>query len=93
MLIVSRKTLQKVEKFKYLGVVFTGNGRWNKQVNRRITEANSVLPEVYRSVVTKRGLSITAKFTVFKSAFVPIFTYGHESWVMTEKVLSQIQKK
>ena len=28
---------------------------------------------------------------MFKSIFVPILTYGHESWVMTEKV--QLQMK
>jgi len=27
----------------------------------------------------------------FKSVFVPILTYGHESWVMTERILSQNQ--
>ena len=31
------------------------------------------------------------KLSVFKSIFVPILTYGHESWVMTERVQSQIQ--
>jgi len=25
----------------------------------------------------------------FKSVFVPIHTYGHESWVVTEKILSR----
>ena len=36
-------------------------------------------------------LSNIAKLSVFESVFVPILTYGHGSWVMTEKVLSQIQ--
>jgi len=34
------------------------------------------------SVATKRELSNTAKLSVFKSVFVPILTYGHESWVI-----------
>jgi len=28
---------------------------------------------------------------LLKSVFVPILIYGHESWVMTEKILSQVQ--
>ena len=28
---------------------------------------------------------------MFKSVFVLILTYGHESWVMTERVRSQMQ--
>jgi len=42
-------------------------------------------------VVTKRELSNTAKLSVFKSVFLPTLTYGHESWVMTERILSQVQ--
>jgi len=35
--------------------------------------------------------SNTAKLSVYKSVFVPIFTYGHESWAMTKMVLCQVQ--
>jgi len=41
-------------------------------------------------VVTKQELSITAKLSVFKSVFVLILTYAHKSWVMTERILSQV---
>ena len=33
----------------------------------------------------------TTKLSVFKSVIVPTLTYGHESWVMTERVLPQVQ--
>ena len=56
-----------------------------------ISIAKTVLRELYRSVVTKLEFSNTAKLSVFKSFFVPIFTYSHESWVMTERILSQVQ--
>jgi len=36
-------------------------------------------------------LSITPKVSFFKSVFVPILAYVHEFWVMTERVLSQVQ--
>ena len=39
-------------------------------------------------MVTKRELSNTAKLSVFKSVFIPIFTYSHESWVKTENIIS-----
>jgi len=44
------------------------------------------------SVATKRELSNTAKLSAFKSVFVPILTYGHESWVMIERILAQVQE-
>ena len=29
--------------------------------------------------------------SIFKAVFVPILTYDHESWVMTERMRSQVQ--
>jgi len=75
---VSGNTLQQVETFKYQ-VVFTSDGSRNKEIDTRIGKANSVLRELYCSLVTKRELSKTAKLSVFKSVFVPILTCGHES--------------
>jgi len=41
---VSENTLQQVETFKYLGVVFTSDGSRNKGIDTRISKANAVLP-------------------------------------------------
>ena len=46
---------------------------------------------LHYSVIMKRELSKTAKLSIFKTVFVPILTYGHKSWVMTDKVRSQVQ--
>jgi len=56
-----------------------------------LVKANPVLCELYRSVVRKRELSNIAKLSVFKSVCVPIPTNGHESWLMTERILPQVQ--
>jgi len=72
-------------------VVFTNDGRQNRDIDKWIGKANSVLRELYRLVVAKRKLSNTAKLLVFKSVFVPMLTYDDEFWVMTERVLSQGQ--
>jgi len=63
----------------------------NKEIDTRIDEANAVLRELHCSVVTKRELPNTAKLSVFKSVFIPIFIYGCALWVMTERILSQVQ--
>ena len=46
---------------------------------------------LHNSVVMKQELSNKAKLSSFKTVFVPILTYGHESWVITERVRSQVQ--
>jgi len=60
-----------------------------QEIDARIGKTNTVLYELYRSMVTKRKLSNTVKLSVFISVFVPILTYDHESCVMTERILSQ----
>jgi len=50
---VSGKSLQQVEKFKYLGVVCTSDERQYEEINTRIGKANAVMRELYRYVVTK----------------------------------------
>jgi len=67
------------------------DGRQNNETDTRIGKADAVLRAFYRSVVTKWELSNSAKLSVFKSVFVLIIIYGHESWVMTEITLSQVQ--
>ena len=43
------------------------------------------------SVVIKLELSKKAQLSIFKTVFVPILTYGHESWVMSKRGRSQVQ--
>ena len=88
---VNGATLKQVEKFKYLGVAFTSDGRQDEELDTRIGKASAVMRALHYSVVMKRELSKKAKVSIFKAVFVPILTYGHESWVMTERMRSQVQ--
>ena len=83
--------MKQVKKFKYLGVAFTSDGKQENKLDKRIGKASAVLREFQRSVVMKRELSQSAKLAIFKSVYIPILTYGHECWVMTEKVRSRVQ--
>ena len=95
-------TLIQVEKFKYLGVAFTSDGRQDEEPNRqepnrrkarqdtRIGKASAVKRALHYSVVMKRELSKKAKLSIFKAVFVPVLTCGHESWVMTERMRSHV---
>ena len=62
-----------------------------KELDIRIGKVNAVTRALPNSIVMKRELSKKAKHSIFKAIFVLIFTYGHESWVMTERVRSQLQ--
>ncbi|KAK3546165.1 hypothetical protein QTP70_025142 [Hemibagrus guttatus] len=41
---------------------------------------------MYRAVVVKKELSWKVKLSIYQSIYVPTLTYGHELWVMTERM-------
>ena len=92
---VGNEALAQVKEFKYLGVLFASEGMMEREIGRRIGAAGAVLRSLYRTVVTKRELSHKAKLSIYwsidRSIFVPILTYCHEGWVMTERTRSRVQ--
>ncbi|KAK0147800.1 putative uncharacterized transposon-derived protein F52C9.6 [Merluccius polli] len=88
---VGDEILPQVEEFKYLGVLFTSEGRMEREIDRRIGAASAVMRTLHGSVVVKRELSRKAKLSIYQSIYVPALTYGHELWVMTERTRSRVQ--
>ncbi|KAI3351447.1 hypothetical protein L3Q82_020304 [Scortum barcoo] len=82
---VGEEFLPQVEEFKYLGVLFTSEGKMEREMDRRIGAASAVLQTLVRSVVVKRELSQKAKLSIYWSIYIPTLTYDHELWVMTER--------
>ncbi|KAK3513805.1 hypothetical protein QTP70_028875, partial [Hemibagrus guttatus] len=82
---VGGEVLPQVEEFKYLGVLFTSEGRMDREIDRWIGAAAAVMRSMYRSVVVKKELSRKAKLSIYQSIYIPTLTYGHELWVMTER--------
>ena len=71
-------------------MIFTSDGRRNREIAIWIGKGTAVLLELYRSAVKKMALlnNITACFKVVSA---PILTYGHEYWIMNESVLTAVQ--
>ncbi|KAK0135463.1 LINE-1 retrotransposable element ORF2 protein [Merluccius polli] len=57
--------LPQVEEFKYLGVLFTSEGRMEREIDRRIGAASAVMRTLHGSVVVKRELSRKAKLSIY----------------------------
>ncbi|KAI3352062.1 hypothetical protein L3Q82_020878, partial [Scortum barcoo] len=50
---VGGEVLPQVEEFKYLGVLFTSEGKMEREIDRRIGAASTVMRSVYQTVVDK----------------------------------------
>uniref|UniRef100_A0A8C6L8D1 Reverse transcriptase domain-containing protein n=1 Tax=Nothobranchius furzeri TaxID=105023 RepID=A0A8C6L8D1_NOTFU len=88
---VRDEVLPQVEEFKYLGVLFTSEGKLEREIDRRIGATSAVMWALYRSVVVNRELSQMAKLSIYRSIYVLTLTYGHEFWVVTERTRSWMQ--
>ncbi|KAL6466538.1 hypothetical protein MHYP_G00243420, partial [Metynnis hypsauchen] len=75
----------------YLGVLFTSDGKRDREIGRRLGQGAAVMWSLYRTVLVKRELSHKAKLSVYRSVYIPTLTYGHELWVMTKRMRLRIQ--
>ncbi|KAI3371775.1 hypothetical protein L3Q82_024328 [Scortum barcoo] len=71
---VGGEVLPQVEEFKYLGVLFTSEGKMEREIDRRIGAASAVMRSVYRTVVVKKELSRKVKLSIYQSVFI------HSRW-------------
>jgi len=88
---VGSELLPQAKEFKYLRVLFTSEGKMEREMDRWIGAASAVMRALYRSIVVKRELSRKAKLSICRSIYVPTLTYGHKFWVVTERMRSWIQ--
>ena len=88
---VGGENLPQVEEFEYLEVLFTNDGRRDSEISRRLGQVEGVMKSLYQFVVVKRELSHKAKLSIFQAVYIPIFSYGHELLIMTERMRSQLQ--
>jgi len=87
---VGNEILPQVEEFRYLGVLFTSEGRMEREIDRRIGAASAVIQALHRPVVVKKELNQKAKLSIYRSIYFPTLTYGHELWVVTKRTRSRI---
>ncbi len=88
---VGSELLPQVKESKYLRVLITSEVKMEPEIDRRIGAASTVMWVLYWTVVVKRELSQKAKLLIYQSIYVPTLTYGHEFWVMTERMRLRIQ--
>ena len=80
-----KEWMKQVEKFKYLGVAFTSDGKQDEELDTQIGKASAVVRALHYSVVVKREFLKKVKLSIFRTVFVSIFTCGHQSLVNDRK--------
>ncbi|VDP18750.1 unnamed protein product, partial [Soboliphyme baturini] len=76
---INGDAVEEVEKFKYFGIVFASDGKFEQEIDRRTGIASHILRELARPTATKPELSLKTNLSIFKPIILPILTYGPES--------------
>ena len=82
--------MEVVTEYKYLGTIFTQNGKINQEVQHRIQLASMVHHQIRRTLIKKPEIEEKTKLQIYNTVFVPILTYGAESWPITSKIQSKL---
>src|SRR5687768_7030901 len=69
--------LEQISEFKYLGTIFSEDGKLVREFEERREMGNAVASHVFN----KKKLSSDTKLAIHSSIFRPTVLYGSESWV------------
>jgi len=73
--------LEQVSEFKYLGTIFSEDGKLVREFQERRRMGNAVASQLRSHVFNKKELSSGTKLAIHRSIFRPTILYGSESWV------------
>ena len=87
------RDVPQVEELEYLGILFTSDGKLEREMDRWIGASSAVMRLLLWSVVVKKELNWKAKLSIYWSIFVATLICGHEIWIVTERTRSRIYKQ
>ncbi|XP_076059484.1 uncharacterized protein LOC143036121 [Oratosquilla oratoria] len=81
--------LKQVSEFKYLGSIFTEDGRLNREIETRVQKANSVSYQL-APLLKHPNIPIETKAKLINSIFIPTLTYQCQTWTLTKSLERKI---
>ena len=80
MIKMNGENLEFVDQYKYLGTIFSNNGKINEEIKNRIKLTTNVYYQLNRTIIGKPKISRGTKLQIYKTIYTPILLYGSESW-------------
>ena len=85
------RKLKQVDRFKYLGLEYSSDRKQDGEIDPRIGMVSEIIRSLHRTMITKNELSLKTKLAIFKSVYRPTLIYGHEQWVISERIQSRLK--
>ena len=83
--------LSAVDQFTYLGSVISNDASITKDIDNRLSKANSAFDRLHKRVWDNHSLRLTTKIQVYRAAVLSTLLYGSESWVLYRKQLRLLE--
>ena len=87
---VHSNTQEQVDRFVYLGSLFTSDGRCEQDVRQRIAIAKSVFTSLEK-VLKNRNINIQLMCRFLKCYVWSTLLYGSEAWILSSKMLNKLE--
>ena len=87
---VHGNTLEQVNRFVYLGSLFTSDGRCEQNVQQRIAIAKSAFTSLEK-VLKNRNINIQLRCRILKCYVWSTLLYGSEAWTLSSKMLNKLE--
>ena len=89
--VIGDEQLEQVDTMKYLGVMISGDGSMELEVEARIGCACRVIGRMSQAILRRRELSKQTKLKVVNATVMPVLMYGCETWAVRKEQKSKIQ--
>ena len=76
--------MKQVEEFVYLGSVFTSDGKFAQDIERRRAGATRSFGTLKRRLWGRRDVSLEVKMKIFNAVVLPVLLYGATAWALTQ---------
>ena len=83
--------LECVSKYCYLGMVFSSDGRWKVEVDRRVQAGRAALSGVSKHVIWNKNISTPVKKVVFEAMVKSKLMYGSEVWWANQSEMARME--
>ena len=83
--------LECIPKFSYLGMVFSSDGKWKAEVDKRVQAGRAALCSVSKHVIWNRNISEPVKKVVFDVMVKSKLMYGSEVWWVSKAEAAKLE--
>lgn len=87
---VEDNMLRQVKEFKYLGSIFTDDGKMDSEIENRCQKANAVTYQL-APLLKHKGINMNIKRQLINSIFQTTLCYQSQTWTLTKSHKAKIE--